>query len=1482
MAEARSAFAAGKRARPADFTNLAGQWTPLGPGTVTSALYGPVTGRISSLAIDPNDATGNTVWMGTTGGGLWKSTNAAGNAAAVSFVPLTDTLPVYALQGEYNQPSMSIGSVAVQPGPHGVVLAGTGDPNGASDSYYSDGILRSTDGGQTWTVATQSTDSPNASWTFFGTSTAGLAWSTTQPSVVVAAMAYSIDGIVTGLYDGTYDLVHGHPGLGLFYSTDAGVTWHMATAVDANPLYPPGANQYVQIPPADANIEHNRAATSVAWIPQRQMFVAAIMLHGYYGSTDGQNWTRLPSQPGTGLTYANCGVNIYMQGFTTCPIFRGTLAVQPATGDLYALTIDVNGNDGGIWQDLCNMGSNGRCSTSTPTFAHRVDSGELDEGPSAGSNSGVIAQGSYNLSLAALPAANNSTVLFAGTIDLYRCVLSAGATSCSLRNTTNAGNGCNATSGVAPAQHALVGLPQSTGLPLLYLGNDGGLWRSTDGVAETGSACSSSDAAHFDNLNPAIGSGGSLAEVVGFAQDPSQHDTLIAGLGELGTAATTRDATTLAWAQLSGGEGGYPLIDPASVQNWYISVGAGVDLKGCPFGTACTVSNFAGSADIGPVQTNYDAAPIDAPMLLDPQNPGLVLTGTCRVWRGPVQGGASWTSANALSPSLDGGVTPCAETNTTQSGLVRSLGAGGPLSTTGPPAHQGSQVLYAGMAGPYDGGSTVSGHVFVTQNANTASGSIAWTDVSGSPTTGGAYGFNRYAFDVSSVTVDLHDPTGGTVYATLMGFGNDTHLYKSTDFGAHWLSVNGNLLPIPTSALVIDPNDANTLYVANDAGVFATQAINTCVTQNCWSQLGTGLPDSPVTQLQAAPGLPTGDGRVGVLRAGTYGRGLWEIPLLTAHNAQQPQLSASPSSLSFLSQPVGTQSNALAVTLLSFGNSPAVISSIAVTGDFVETDTCVGSSVPVGDNCTVSVRFAPTAQGGRSGLLTIYANVPGGQVTVALSGTGTAPAAVVLTPLQVSFGPTIVNQTAAAQILTISNTGGNPSALQVPTITGDFAIGANTCGNSLPSQVGCSISITFTPTASGTRSGVLTVVDSAGTQTAQLVGIGQSPATDTLSPTSLNFPAQQTGTTSAKQQVTLTNAGDVPLTLIAAAITSGDFIVNNGCGVSLSAHSSCAMGVAFVPSATGPRAGLLQVTDQFRTQTIPLSGAGVAPPGVSLSPSTIGFGPVGVGLTSATSTVVLTNNGGMPLLLSAVAVTGDFHVAANTCGTSLLPASACSIALSFVPTQAGPASGMLTLTDNALQGTQTVSLSGTGVDFSLAADGPTSVTVSSGGIATFPMRLTSLASLSGTVNFTCTGAPANAACTVNPSPAQLGGSLLVSATLQTGITVSAQREATPAPARRGAVLCLLAFPLAGFRLRRKLGACARSKIMGLIMLGLVLPWIGGCGATRLIPISGTGSGSGTGGGAGGSAPTSPGSFPITITASCDGVTHTLAMTLIVQ
>ncbi len=171
-------------------------WQALGPTAVTSANFGLVTGRIAALALDPSDTTGNHLYVGTTGGGVWVSQNAgASTTSSITFTPLTDSLG--ALSGMADA-SISIGALTVQPGGTGVILAGTGDPNDVLDSYYGAGILRSTDGGNTWSLIQSTVDLEsglsNQDYSFVGEGFAGFAWSTASPQQVVAAVIQAYEG----------------------------------------------------------------------------------------------------------------------------------------------------------------------------------------------------------------------------------------------------------------------------------------------------------------------------------------------------------------------------------------------------------------------------------------------------------------------------------------------------------------------------------------------------------------------------------------------------------------------------------------------------------------------------------------------------------------------------------------------------------------------------------------------------------------------------------------------------------------------------------------------------------------------------------------------------------------------------------------------------------------------------------------------------------------------------------------------------------------------------------------------------------------------------------------------------------------------------------------------------------------------------------------------------------------------------------------
>ena len=251
-------------------------WQPLGPNQIGTPQFGDVTGRITSIAIAPVGRFGKHClpWLDRRRGLAFQYA-AAGDPTAVTWHPLTDDPPAFS---GVNMTSLSIGAISVQPGaaPDGVVLAGTGDPNDVLDSYYGAGILRSGDGGATWTLIRQSSDAFSGgltNYSFVGDAFAGFAWSTTNTSLVVAAVTDSFDGFINNVNNITFNSGAGNVAeAGLYYSIDAGKTWHLSTIED-------GPNQVIQSSQTTFPGEFPGVpATAVVWNPIRKMFFAAVRI----------------------------------------------------------------------------------------------------------------------------------------------------------------------------------------------------------------------------------------------------------------------------------------------------------------------------------------------------------------------------------------------------------------------------------------------------------------------------------------------------------------------------------------------------------------------------------------------------------------------------------------------------------------------------------------------------------------------------------------------------------------------------------------------------------------------------------------------------------------------------------------------------------------------------------------------------------------------------------------------------------------------------------------------------------------------------------------------------------------------------------------------------------------------------------------------------------------------------------------------------
>jgi parallel beta-helix repeat protein len=200
-----------------------------------------------------------------------------------------------------------------------------------------------------------------------------------------------------------------------------------------------------------------------------------------------------------------------------------------------------------------------------------------------------------------------------------------------------------------------------------------------------------------------------------------------------------------------------------------------------------------------------------------------------------------------------------------------------------------------------------------------------------------------------------------------------------------------------------------------------------------------------------------------------------------------------------------------------------------------------------------------------------------------------------------------------------------------------------------------------------------------------------------ISPSSLPFSSQVIGTTSSPQTATVTSTGTGCFQFAGTQIT-GDFAQGSNCPtLGVPGGTSCAYSIAFTPAASGPRTGILTVNGSNGTSLlVSLSGTGLTPAAVSLSPASLTFPSQQVGTTSAAQTVTLTNTGGGSLSITNIGASQQFSQT-NNCSLSLAGGSSCAINVSFTPTTGGAISGTLTITDSAAGSPQTVSLSGTGV-----------------------------------------------------------------------------------------------------------------------------------------------------------------------------------------
>ena len=211
--------------------------------------------------------------------------------------------------------------------------------------------------------------------------------------------------------------------------------------------------------------------------------------------------------------------------------------------------------------------------------------------------------------------------------------------------------------------------------------------------------------------------------------------------------------------------------------------------------------------------------------------------------------------------------------------------------------------------------------------------------------------------------------------------------------------------------------------------------------------------------------------------------------VMKVSTASAPVASLSGTSIEFSSVQIGTTSAAQQLTLRNTGDSALTISSISVGGDYAETDNC-GTSLAASASCTLSVTFTPTALGQRTGSLVIIDDAVDSPQSVSLDGTGIG-ASVSLSANSLNFSSTPVQSSSAAQSLTITNQGNSSLTINNIQVSGDFSQ-TNNCAGTLAANASCTVNVVFSPVASGSRAGTLSVSDSAAgsPQTVALSGTG--------------------------------------------------------------------------------------------------------------------------------------------------------------------------------------------------------------------------------------------------------------------------------------------------------------------------------------------------------------------------------------------------------
>jgi uncharacterized repeat protein (TIGR01451 family) len=788
-----------------------GTWAQQGPTPIvqtgrTTNTFEAVAGRISALAIR-NDGT---VILGAAQGGVWTY-----DSASKTWLSRTK-----------DSDTQSVGALAIAPSNDSIVYMGSGEGALSGDSYYGDGIYRSTDGGVNW---------KHVSSRFTGQAVSDIVVDPGNPNHLYAATLRGRGGArrVTAPTETPY---------GVWESRDGGANWSLRKGTT----------------------DELHGATNMVMDPQQpKVLWASFWGDGIYRSADGgATWA---SALGT-LPKGN-----FLEGGT-----RFSLGLSHPAG---AATATVyTGFDYFDSSDTYHQSQIYKTTDDGTTWAATATGSGID------SILGYCGTQCFYDNVVKPDPTNPNVVYVLGLYGYTNSPPSGGI----WRSKDGGNTWTNLGYDLHPDYHAFAFQPTDT--QHVALGNDGGVWQSHAGGGRN-TAGDPLSAADWEDLNgqvnPTTGAlihstGLTITQFTSIATVPQVPGQYWGGTQDNGT--VRKSLANNRWFDQAGGDGGQVIVDQSTV-NPLNPAGNAAYVFGSYFGISpyrfnpSEVGTFFGNEAIDGGINLKDRSEFYVPWVQNRGNVNQMFLGTYRLYRSDNVETANAADVNfkTISGDLTTGCTGTAP-NGARGCLISAIGES-----------DGGDGVYVGTD---DGVMSVSPNAVSSDNPTWAR--VGVNQLPNRPVT-------QFAVDRSNYRI---------AFASYAGFdsatpGHHGHVFATTDGGKHWTNVSGNLPDVPVNSVVLDPSQANTLYVGTDVGPFVS--ING---GKSWKRLGDGIPKVSIWQLDYDPSH-------GVLAAGTHGRGAFTL----TNRSAQPALAVSKTDSGL---PVGPGRNIdYTITVKNLGNAPA-------------------------------------------------------------------------------------------------------------------------------------------------------------------------------------------------------------------------------------------------------------------------------------------------------------------------------------------------------------------------------------------------------------------------------------------------------------------------------------------------------------------------------------------------------------------------------